>query len=181
MMAPMNRRLSLILAGLAFVLGLVAGLYVNRHVQTAPAAAVHLAEQRLPGGGLVLEQNPTRPAPIVKTPRGKVREVGQVVVEPRAATPEDPRPTVTVNLATVETAEGTRIVAETPDGKILTGAAWTIGPPAPTYRWTVQAVRSWTPTGAAWGGSVSYARGPVVGTVTALPGQVIVGIGFRFK
>jgi len=167
------------LAGLTFACGLVLGLYVKRNVQPA-APVVHLAAERLPGGGLVLEQNPPQPPPRVKVPRGRVQTVGQVVVEPPAPTPDNPRPAVTLRLATVATNEGQRVVVESPDGKILTGAAWTVGPPAPEYRWTVQAVRSWTTTGASWGGSVAYARGNLVGSATVLPGQIIVGLGFRF-
>lgn len=183
----MNALERVIMAGLLMLASFMAGEWRGSHrarpINASPAPAV-----RQNDGSLILERNPERPRPqLPQIPKGaKVERVTTITIAPRPDLTEG-NPTnqaQTVQLTQIETAEGSRVIASTPDGQIIGGADWTTPrqKPPKVPRWEFQAVRGWQPSKTAWGASLGYARGPFVASVTAIPGlqTVAVGIGFRW-
>jgi hypothetical protein len=176
--------LGLLVMLMAFLVGDWHGSHkAARPVIQPPAAAVRQAD-----GSLVIARNPDQPRP--KTPRippgSTVTRVTTIQIKPKIAPENGAIPVQSIELTQVRTADGgTRVIASSEDGKIIGGADWTIPAPEPPRipRWSLQAVRAWQPgRPASWGASVAYSRGPMVGSVTAIPGMraVQVGIGFRW-
>lgn len=174
---------ALILIGilpLSFVAGLAVGRRQARPVTVQPAPAIRQTD-----GSLVLERQPWANPPqkragLPKMPPGStVTRITTVQVEP-----ERPGP-VAVQLVQVDTPAGPRVVASSEDGRVI-GGLDLVGPVVPSPkvpRWSVQAIRAWSDRGAAWGGSLTYERGRLVGSVTVIPGPVrilTVGAGFRW-
>jgi hypothetical protein len=167
-----------------FIAGLLTGAWIER-IPEAKAPEPHAAQLRQADASVILERNPTRPAPAPPViPKGAkvTREtVLQIQHTPKAGEPL--APVETVELTQIETKDGgTRVIASTPDGQVIGGGDWT-GPPPPALklpRWSAGPVRAWTRTGAAWGASLSYWRGPVGLTVTAFPGQIQAGASIRW-
>lgn len=144
----------------------------------------HAVEVRQDDGSVILERNPERkPVDLPQLPpHSTVTRVTSFTIkpvdEPGAIQPRKP---IEVGVFQVQTPDGSRMIVKSSDGTIIEGGDWT-NPErsARVYRWQAQAVRAWTWEGSAWGASIGYTRGPVVGTVTAFPGQVQLGIGFRW-
>ena len=166
-----------------FILGTFAGIYAER-ASHRPRIEAHAAELRQADQSLILERNPERPAP--KPPqipkKSKVTRVTTIQIEPTAPVQSG---AIAVQLTQIDGPEGSRVIASTEDGRVIGGADWT-GPalqPPRMPRWEIQALRTWQDgRGAAWGASLAYSRGPVVGSVAVVPGfhQLTVGIGLRW-
>jgi len=176
-----------IVAGLVvFILGTFAGIYAER-ASHGPRIEPHAAELRQADRSLILERNPDRPAPRppILPPRSTVTRVTTLQIEPSAGEIPVQSGAVTVQLTQVETPEGSRVIASTEDGRVIGGADWT-GPrlqPPRMPRWEVQALHAWQDgRGTAWGASLAYSRGPVVGSVAVIPQfrQITAGIGIRW-
>lgn len=191
MVDPLVRRL--VVSLVVFILGTFSGIYAER-ASHRPKVEAHAPAARQADESLILERNPNRPAPRAPDlpPHSKVTRVTTVRIAPlpgaipvqSGAIPVQSEP-ITVQLTQVETPQGSRVIASTEDGRIVGGADWT-GPrlePPRMPRWELQALRTWQDgRGAAWGASLAYSRGPVVGSVAVVPGfhQLTVGIGLRW-
>lgn len=163
----------------AWGIGYGMGKEKARGVAEPPAAQVRQAD-----ASLILQRNPPEKPPELPQipPKAKVMRITTVHLLPSDPVTPD-RPVETIQLTQIQTAEGSRVIASSPDGRILGGSDWTepVGPPARVYRWQLQAVRSWDQNGrGTWGGAVGYTRGPMVGTVTVLPGCIQAAIGVRW-
>lgn len=173
-----------------FILGTFAGIYAER-ASHRPRIEAHAAELRQADQSLILERNPERPAPKPpQIPKGsKVTRVTTIQIEPTAPVQSGAiavqSGAIAVQLTQIDGPEGSRVIASTEDGRVIGGADWT-GPalqPPRMPRWELQALRTWQDgRGGAWGGSLAYSRGPVVGSVALIPQfrQVAVGIGIRW-
>lgn len=173
-----------------FILGTFAGIYAER-ASHRPRIEAHAAELRQADQSLILERNPERPAPKPpQIPKGsKVTRVTTIQIEPTAPVQSGAiavqSGAIAVQLTQIDGPEGSRVIASTEDGRVIGGADWT-GPalqPPRMPRWEIQALRTWQDgRGAAWGASLAYSRGPVVGSVAVVPGfhQLTVGIGLRW-
>jgi hypothetical protein len=114
--------------------------------QEPPAPAVRQSD-----GSLILERKPDpAPQPKQQIPRrAKVERVAAVTVQPDAPAPEagKPCPPVTVDLTLIREPDGARrILASSPDGRVVGGLDVPVGPitpPAPAKRWA--AGLSWSP------------------------------------
>ena len=136
---------------------------------------------------LILERNPKTPRPTLpEIPKGaKVTRVTTAIIEQKTKPGEPLPPAETIQETTIETKEGSRTIVSSPDGAVIGGSDWTapMGPPAKVYHWQVQAIRAYSFQGPSWGASIGYTRGPLIGSVTILPGQagsVQLGLGFRW-
>jgi hypothetical protein len=90
------------------------GHYTN---QPTPEDVSPQAAQSLPSGAVVLERKPTRTPAKPKKPGTKVeREIGVTVQPDQAGC--DP---VTVDLQLVREGDGRRVIASSPDGKVIAG------------------------------------------------------------
>lgn len=175
---------SIIVATGLYIAGLLTGAWIERIPETKRVEP-HAAMVQQSDASVILERNPTRPAPVPPViPRGaKIRRQTEVQIETRPAEGGQPAVVETVELTQVETKEGdTRVIASTPSGQVIGGADWT-GPrvEAPRMpRWSAGPVRAWTITGDHWGASVGYWRGPIGLSVTVFPGQVQAGAMIRW-
>jgi len=131
----------------AFV-GVVAW-WMNR-TESAPEPAA--PEVRQSDGSLILERQATTPTARPKQripPAAKVERVAQVIVQPEAPAPAagQPCPPVTVDLSLIREQDGgRRILASSPDGKIVGGIDVPVEPinlVEPRKRWA--AGLSWSP------------------------------------
>lgn len=151
----------------------------------APAPAIIQKDQ-----SVILERNPDKPRPTLPMiPKG-AQVIRQTVVEiqPRpepSANPSSVSKPEEVELTTIQSPEGSRVIASSSTGQVLGGSDWSgpVGPPAHVYHWEAQAIRSFTWKGPSWGASLGYARGPFLGSVAVIPGNggsFQLGIGARW-
>lgn len=166
-----------VVAALAFAAGAATMYHTSKPVAEAPAPAIRQTD-----GSLMTERNPASrpPDPPMIPPGYTVTRITTANIEPLA--PIEPgRGSIAVQFTEIQGPGGSRMVVSSEDGRILGGSDWT-GPRVglKTYRWQALAVRAWTPGGGTWGGSIGYTRGPVVASITAIPGQVQLAAGFRW-
>lgn len=116
----------------------------------AQAPETPAPEQRQSDGSLLLERKPaaTPPArPHKIPPRTTLERTVQVTVQPDAPAPAagDPCPPVTVDMSLVREESGARrVIASSPDGRVITGLDIPIEPaPPPPRLWA--AGLSWSP------------------------------------
>jgi hypothetical protein len=145
----------------AAALGYYAG-YMTRDSMEVPEDVSPAPAERLPGGGLKLErvlqeapearELPAAPVPPGATVDRRVRIVAQPSVNrsvesvdgtPRAGEGVDDCPPVTVDLALIRDGEGRRVLAWSPDGRILGGL-------------DVPIVAGLVPASQPWAAGVSY-------------------------
>lgn len=167
----------------AFLVGLGLGWSLGLHRgAAAPVTGKEHAEVRLGSGAVVLHHNPKTPAPSIgPLPRGyKVRTIARVDLAP-APIQAGQAEVQALTVAQVDTKEGPRIVVQDQGGRIVGGAAWDVGPPAPEYRWSLQAIREqdWTGRGS-WGAQLEHYRGPMVVSVAVTGSKIQAGIGLRW-
>ena len=167
----------------AFGVGLLVGLGIGfRHTAPAAPAMVEHPEVRLPSGAVVLHHNPKVPAPSIgPLPRGyKVRTVARVDIAPPAVQ-SGAIPVQSLTVAQVDTPEGARVVVKDDGGRIVGGAAWDVGPPAPEYHWSLQAVRDLDTNGrGSWGAELAHYRGHLVISVAVTGSRIQAGMGWRW-
>lgn len=166
---------------LAFMLGMGLGIRLG-HGKIASSQGKDLAEVKLASGAVVLHHNPKTPAPSIgPLPHGyKVRTIAQVDLAP-APIQSGKAEVQTLTVAQVDTKEGPRIVVQDQGGRIVGGAAWDVGPPAPEYHWSVQAIREQDFTGhGSWGAELAHYRGPMVVSVAVTGSKIQAGIGWRW-
>lgn len=142
-----------------------------------------MPEVRQTDESLILRRNPAENPPELPQIQAEyhVTRITTAWIEPQLTPIEPQLNRITVQFTEVEGPEGSRMIASTPDGRIIGGSDWTKPRRLPReYRWQAQAIRAWTPTGGVWGGSVGYTWGPVVTGIGAFPGQIQASIGIRW-
>jgi hypothetical protein len=184
MLSPLNTIEKWAVMFLWTVAALWFGAFIGERRANLKKSEPHAVEVVQADASRILERNPeTKPPAPPIIPKGAT--VTRITTARIAMDPVQPgaEPIATVQLTQIQTAEGPRVIASTADGQIIGGSDWTapVGPPAPTYHWQALAVRSWDQQGrGAWGGSIGYTRGRLIGTVTILPGSIQAGVGFRW-
>ncbi len=189
-----------------FAIGIVLGIslgWLLYHPRVRPldppAPAVRQAD-----GSLVLERRPDPTAnPASEIPRGSVLERKiSVEVSPRVdpapakddvfSGPNAPEvaahdcPPVNLDLSLVRMPDDSRrVIASSENGTLVGGLDVPVAPLASTlkpYRWNVSALTGYDAPRArqVFGGSVSYSRGPFVGTAGVVGTTTFVGAGIRF-
>jgi len=153
-----------------------------------PKVEPHAAAIVQADGSRILERNPDTSRPeLPQIPKGaKVIRVTTATIAPIAPKSGLIAPSETVQFTQIQAKDGsTRVIASSKDGTITGGSDWTgpAGPPAKIYHWEAQAIRSYSFRGPAWGASIAYTRGPLVGSVAVIPGaggSVLLGLGVRW-
>ena len=171
-----------------------AGMGVMWHGEHVPQVQPHAAAVIQSDGSRILERNPDKASPALpQIPKGsKVIRVTTATVEKveeknsNSLESVDGKP-VTVQFTEIQNADGsTRMIASSESGKIIGGSDWTeerVQAAPNTYHWQALAVVQATRQGPVWGASVGYAKGPLIASVTVIPGNggaVQAGIGVRW-
>ncbi len=193
----MKKSLAFLMVGLISVISLGLLLYRPGPPKWEPPAPA--VRQR--DGSIVLERKPDPAAKaLAEIPRGaKLERVVRVEVQPKAMPVQEGNsataggadlpsacPPAEVDLTLLRQPDKTeRVVASSPNGTIISGLDIPVAPLPKDQRiprWSVSALRGYdaTRTRAAWGGAVSYSRGPFVGTAGAVRSVAFVGIGLKF-
>jgi hypothetical protein len=161
-----------------------------------PAPAIRQSD-----GSLILERkpDPSAKAP-AEIPKGAhLERIERVVIQPKptpvqgansgALDDANPRlicPPAELDLSLLKMPDKTeRVVASSPDGKIVGGVDIPVAPiPASTKipRWSISALYGYdvTRARAVWGAGLSYSRGPFVVTTGAIGSTAFVGAGLKF-
>ena len=164
----------LIVGGICLVLGYGAGYRITRPVKVIEQPK---PEVRQVDGSLVLERKKDAPKPRHIIPEGdKVEREVSVEVET-----EKPTQSVRVDLSLVSEPDGgKRVVASSPDGKVVGGADFPVAPVVvpPSLNWSVGGL--YDPANRKWGGFAQYKKGAYIGQVVAIGGNVYVGVGLNF-
>lgn len=160
---------------LGVILGYYAGFKANEPIKITET---YKPEVRQTDDSLVLERKPNaaaKPKQIVP-PEATVERVVSVEVET-----EKPVTHVGVDLTLVSEPDGgKRVIASSPDGRIVGGADFPVTPIS------IPRVQSWAigglynPSLKKYGGFVQYKKGPYVAQVIAIGDNLSVGVGFTF-
>jgi hypothetical protein len=195
----MKKSIAFLLVGL--ISGLSLGWWLYR--PGAPKIEPPAPAIRQSDGSLILERkpDPSAKAP-AEIPKGAhLERVERVVIQPRPTPVQDDnsgardgantrttticRP-AEVDLSLLKMRDKTeRVVASSPDGKIVGGVDIPVAPIAASpqiTRWSVSALYGYdvTRARAVWGAGLSYSRGPFVVTTGAIGSTAFVGAGLKF-
>lgn len=114
------------IAGLIVLAGFLLGAYLVgvKTTEPTPEDVSPQAAQSLPGGAAVLERKPTTKPSKPKKPGTKVERDVSVTVKPDQPECEP----ATVDLQLVRDGEGRRVIASSPDGKVISGLDMPVEP-----------------------------------------------------
>jgi hypothetical protein len=190
---------------IAFLLvGLISGLSLGWWLYRpgAPKIEPPAPAIRQSDGSLILKRkpDPSAKAPAEIPKRAHLERVERVVIQPRPTPIQDGNsgareganmrtticPPAELDLSLLKMPDKTeRVVASSPDGKIVDGVDIPVAPtPASTKipRWTISALYGYDVKRArtAWGAGLNYSRGPFVVTTGAIGSTAFVGAGLKF-
>ena len=193
----MRKSIAFLLVGL--ISGLSLGWWLYR--PGAPKIEPPAPAIRQSDGSLILERkpDPSAKAP-AEIPKGAhLERVERVIVQPRPTPVQDRNsgvrdgantssicPPAEIDLSLLKMPDKTeRVVASSPDGKIVGGVDIPVAPiPATTRiaRWSVSALYGYDATRAraTLGAGLTYSRGPFVVTAGAIGSTTFVGAGLKF-
>lgn len=193
----MKKSIAFLLVGL--ISGLSLGWWLYR--PGAPKIGPPAPAIRQSDGSLIMERkpDPSAKAP-AEIPKGAhLERVERVVIQPRPTPVEDGNsgardvpntrsicPPAEVDLSLLKMPDKTeRVVASSPDGKIVGGVDIPVAPNPPgprIHRWSVSALYGYdvTRARATLGAELTYSRGPFVVTTGAIGSTAFVGAGLKF-